>query len=52
VLWHGDRVQARSPRRQAGPGWRRPHPALAAISVDEVLDTVAELGRTARAAAA
>ena len=39
-------------RRRVRSGWRRPHPALAAISVDEVLNTVAELGRTAGAAAA
>ena len=37
VLWHGLSVV---PRR---PGWRGPHPALAAITVDEVLATVQRL---------
>jgi len=36
VLWHRDRVAART-------GWRQPHPALAAITVDEVLAAVADL---------
>ena len=39
VLWHGAR-QPDPPRR---PGWRAPHPALAAITVDEVLGTVQDL---------
>src|SRR5206468_3540240 len=42
VLWHGDLVAApgRQPPRE---GWRRPHPALAAITVDEVLAAVDDL---------
>ena len=39
VLWHGDRIAART-------GWRRPHPALAAIPVDEVLAAVADLANS------
>ena len=38
VLWHGSAAQ---PARR--PGWRGPHPALAAITVDEVLATVHDL---------
>ncbi len=40
VLWHGERPAP--PLRRAGTarGWRRPHPALAAITVDEVMAAV------------
>jgi ADP-heptose:LPS heptosyltransferase len=52
VLWHGDQVRVPAQLRPGRSGWRRPHPALAAITVDEVLDTIAELGRLAGATAA
>jgi ADP-heptose:LPS heptosyltransferase len=51
VLWYGDRVVV-SPRRVSRSGWRAPHPALAAIGVDEVATAVAELGRLVDAPAA
>ncbi len=43
VIWHGERIVAPS---RLGPraGWRRPDPALAAISVDEVLAAVRDVG--------
>jgi ADP-heptose:LPS heptosyltransferase len=49
VLWYGDRFVV-PPRRVSRSGWRGPHPALAAISVDEVRSVVAELGRLVDAA--
>jgi ADP-heptose:LPS heptosyltransferase len=39
VLWHGEKHT--DPVRR--PGWRAPHPALAAITVDEVLAAVHDL---------
>jgi ADP-heptose:LPS heptosyltransferase len=44
VLWHGERFPD-PVRRRARTGWRCPHPALAAISVDEVLATVRDVER-------
>jgi ADP-heptose:LPS heptosyltransferase len=48
VLWHGERVPAG--RRTARSPGRVPHPALAAISVAEVLAEIRELSRPVHAA--
>jgi ADP-heptose:LPS heptosyltransferase len=42
VLWHSDRLPPVA-RHAPRSGWRRPHPALAAISVDDVLAAVEDL---------
>jgi ADP-heptose:LPS heptosyltransferase len=46
VLWHGDRFTPPVPRGPDG-GWRRPHPALAAVTVDEALAAVRDLNAQA-----
>jgi ADP-heptose:LPS heptosyltransferase len=43
VLWHEELFDT-APRRAPRAGWREPHPALAAITVEEVLAAVAEVG--------
>jgi len=40
VLWHGPLAAPAPAGRPARRGWRRPHPALAAITVDEVLAAI------------
>ena len=42
VLWHGEQYRAPLRRGSTG-GWRRPHPALDSITVDEVVAAVRDL---------
>ena len=52
VLWSQDSPPAPACRPPRPPGWRRPHPALAAIDVDAVIAATTEVERCAGAAAA